>query len=176
MVKNRQVCPRARLVTLNSALCTLHLALYTRSVSNLDPRDSAEAALRGGRRIFDRAYSQADSILDRGQGRVFRLLWFFLPDTSVAKDLRFQAVFASRFLSDAGQQALAYGALIAVVRDGGTAFDAVLVGLGAAAAGDAGLTGAVADALPKRQPSQAFTTCKLLFSWRPACWGQTWLP
>ncbi len=121
-------------------------------VSNLDPRDKADAAFREGRRLFDSAYADADSLLDRGQNRAFRVLWFFLPDTSVAKDLRFQAVFASKFLSDAGQQALAYGALIAVVRNGGSAFDAALVGASAllppALLGLYG--GAVADALPKR--------------------------
>ena len=105
-----------------------------------------------GRRVFDGAYSRADSALDRGQQRVFRLLWFFLPETSIAKEPRFQQVVASRFLSDAGQQALAYGALIAVVRSGGSAFEAALVGVAAvlppALFGLYG--GAVADALPSR--------------------------
>ena len=59
---------------------------------------------------------------------------------------------ASRFLSDAGQQALAYGALIAVVRGGGSTVDAALVGVSAlvppALLGLYG--GAVANALPKR--------------------------
>ena len=87
-----------------------------------------------------------------GQHRAFRLLWFFLPEPSVGRDLRFQAVIVSRFLSDAGQQALAYGALIAVVRDGGTAFDAALVGVAALVPPALlGLYGGVlADALPKR--------------------------
>lgn len=98
------------------------------------------------------AYRRADAILDHGQRRVFRLLWFFLPETSVAKEPRFQQVLASRFLSDAGQQSLAYGALIAVVRGGGSTFEAALVGVAAvlppALLGLYG--GAVADALPKR--------------------------
>jgi len=34
------------------------------------------------------------------------VLWFFLPETSIAKDARFQQLLASRFFSDAGQQAL----------------------------------------------------------------------
>jgi MFS family permease len=102
--------------------------------------------------MFDDAYARADGMLDRGQHHAFRLLWFFLPETSVAKKPRFQQIMASRFLSDAGQQLLAYGALIAVVRSGGSAFEAALVGAAAllppALFGLAG--GAVADALPKR--------------------------
>lgn len=109
-------------------------------------------AVSRGRRLFDGAYRQADAFLDHGQSRAFRFLWLFLPEPSVAKELRFQAVLVSRFLSDAGQQALAYGALIAVVRGGGTAFDAALIGAAAllppALLGLYG--GAVADALPKR--------------------------
>ena len=106
----------------------------------------------GGRRLFGGAYRRADAIVDIGQHHAFRFLWFFLPDTSVAKQVRFQAVFASRFFSDAGQQALAYGALIAVVRGGGTTFDAAMLGVSAlippALLGLYG--GTVADALPKR--------------------------
>ena len=45
--------------------------------------------------------------VDHGQGRAFRFLWFFLPEPSVARDIRFEALLVSRFLSDAGQQALA---------------------------------------------------------------------
>jgi MFS family permease len=106
----------------------------------------------GGRRIFDDAYRRADALLDHGQRHAFRFLWFFLPETSVAKQVRFQAVFASRFFSDAGQQALAYGMLIALVRGGGSTFDAALLGISAlippALLGIYG--GTVADALPKR--------------------------
>jgi MFS family permease len=104
------------------------------------------------RQFFDEAYLRADRVLDRGQGQVFRLLWFFLPEVSVARNLRFEQVAVSRFLSDAGQQALAYGALIAVAREGGSTFELALVGvaaiLPAALLGMYG--GAVADALPKR--------------------------
>lgn len=112
----------------------------------------ARRPYRGGREVFDEAYARADAILDHGQRRVFRLLWFFLPDTSIARDARFQQVVASRFFSDAGQQALLYGALVAVVRGGGSAIDAALIGVAAllppALFGLWG--GAVADALPKR--------------------------
>ena len=80
------------------------------------------------RQFFEDAYSRADRLLDRGQHQVFRFLWFFLPDTSIARDLRFQQVMASRFLSDAGQQALAYGALIASARSGGSALDLAIIG------------------------------------------------
>ncbi len=108
--------------------------------------------LRPVRRIADGAYLRADRVLDYGQGRVFRLLWLFLPEPSIARSLRFQQVLASRFLSDAGQQALAYAALVAVVRGGGSALEAALVGVAALAPPMAlGLYGgAVADALPKR--------------------------
>ncbi len=81
-----------------------------------------------------------------------RLFWLFLPESSIVRDLRFEHVLVSRFLSDAGQQGLAYGALIAVMRGGGSALDAAL--LGAAALVPAAVLGlyggAVADALPKR--------------------------
>jgi MFS family permease len=106
----------------------------------------------GGRRLFGHAYRRADAFIDEGQRHAFRFLWFWLPDTSVTRQVRFQAVFASRFFSDAGQQALAYGALIAVVRGGGTTVDAALLGIAAlvppAVLGVYG--GTVADALPKR--------------------------
>jgi MFS family permease len=123
-------------------------------VGDATPPERPDASQRFGRarRAFDDAYLRADRVLDTGQARAFRLLWFFLPETSVARDLRFQQVLASRFLSDAGQQALAYGALIAVVRGGGSPFEAALVGvatvLPAAVLGLVG--GAVADELPKR--------------------------
>ncbi|HWO72271.1 MAG TPA: MFS transporter, partial [Dehalococcoidia bacterium] len=117
-----------------------------------DGGNPASFAVGQGMRLFGDAYRRADALLDHGQVRAFRFLWFFLPETSIAKQVRFQAVFASRFFSDAGQQALAYGALIAVVRGGGSAFDAALLGVAAvlppALLGLYG--GAVADALPKR--------------------------
>jgi len=117
-----------------------------------EPVPPSRSRLALGRRAFDSAYARADRALDRGQHHVFRFLWFFLPDTSIARDARFQAIMASRFFSDAGQQALTYGALIAVVRGGGSAFEAALVGAAAilppALFGLYG--GAVADQLPKR--------------------------
>lgn len=97
-------------------------------------------------------YRRATSAIDRGQNRVFRFFWLFLPDTSPSRDWRFQHVMASRFLSDAAQQSLAYGAIVAVVRDGGSAFQAALVGIAAlippATVGLAG--GVIADAIPKK--------------------------
>ena len=108
--------------------------------------------VRPVRRIANGAYLRADRVLDYGQARVFRLLWLFLPEPSIARSLRFQQVLASRFLSDAGQQALAYAALVAVVRSGGSALEAALVGVAALVPPMAlGLYGgAVAVALPKR--------------------------
>jgi MFS family permease len=108
--------------------------------------------LRHSGRFANQAYAQADRAIDVGQAHALRFLWLFLPETSIAREVRFQAVLASRFLSDAGQQALAYGAVISVVQTGGTAFDAALLGVAAilppALLGLYG--GAVADAVPKR--------------------------
>ncbi len=98
------------------------------------------------------AYVRADGMIDRGEQRVFRVLWFFLPETSIARNLRFQYIMASTFLADGARDALRYGALIAVVRAGGSTVDAALVGVAALLPPTfLGLYGgAVADALPKR--------------------------
>ena len=116
------------------------------------PTERAERAIGRGRELLDGAYLRADQLLDHGQTRALRFLWFFLPETSIARRPRLQQVLVSRFLSDAGQQSLAYGALIAVVQGGGSALDAALIGTAAllppAALGLYG--GAIADALPKR--------------------------
>ncbi len=127
-----------------------------------------------GRRLVGGAYRRADEALDFGQRHVFRFLWFFLPDTSIARQPRFQQVMASRFLSDSGQQALFYGALIAVVRGGGSTLDAALVGVASlvppALLGLYG--GAVADALPKRLAlALAYTLQALLCFLTPALLG-----
>src|SRR3990170_9120825 len=71
----------------------------------------------------------ADRMLDRAQANVFRVLWLFLPEPSIARNLQFQHLLASRFLSDAGQQTLAFGALVAVARGGGSALEVALVGV-----------------------------------------------
>ena len=120
---------------------------YTRIVG-----PSGRQIIRRGGRFAGSAYAQADRAIDAGQAQAMRFLWLFLPETSIAREVRFQAVLASRFLSDAGQQALAYGAVISVVRGGGTAFDAALLGMAAVAPPALlGLYGgAVADAVPKR--------------------------
>ena len=104
------------------------------------------------RRFLDEAYRRADHVLDRGQHHAFRLLWAFLPEPKIGRDPHVQQLIASRFFSEAGQQALTYGVLIAVVRDGGSALDAALVGIaGLIAPALLGMYGgAVADALPKR--------------------------
>jgi len=105
-----------------------------------------------GRRAFGDVYVRADRAIDRGQRETFRVLWFFLPETSIARNARFQQILASRFFSDAGQQALTYGTLIAVVRSSGSTLDAALVGVAMLVPQTLlGLYGgAVADALPKR--------------------------
>src|SRR5690606_32987468 len=69
-----------------------------------------------------------DRVIDRGQHHIFRVLWFRLPPGSVAWNVNFQALLASRFLSDIAIQLLLYGALIASARGGGSAFEAALIG------------------------------------------------
>ncbi|HYM14846.1 MAG TPA: MFS transporter [Dehalococcoidia bacterium] len=103
-------------------------------------------------RVAGRAYRHADGLIDRGERHVFRVLWFFLPETSIARSRRFQTVMASTFLSDGGRDALRYGALIAVVRDTGSTIDAALVGVASLLPPTLlGLYGgAIADALPRR--------------------------
>jgi len=115
------------------------------------PRDPRRDWLNA-RGMLNNAQQRADRLLDNAQAQVFRLLWLFLPEPSIARRLRFQQLLASRFLSDAGQQSLAFGALVAVTRGGASAFEVALVGTAAllppALLGLYG--GAVADALPKR--------------------------
>jgi MFS family permease len=116
------------------------------------PADELERTVRRGREALGGAYGAADRALDRGQERAFRLFWFFLPETSFLRSPPMEQLLASRFLSDAGQQAIAYGALVAVARQGGSALDLALVGAAAtlppALLGVYG--GMVADALPQR--------------------------
>lgn len=88
----------------------------------------------------------------RGQTQIFRVLWFRVPPGSVAWNADFQALLASRFLSDLALQALLYGVLIQTARGDGSAFDAALIGTAYLLPGMLlGLFGgAVADAVPKR--------------------------
>jgi MFS family permease len=116
------------------------------------PLDTLAGSLAAGKQAVESAYGKADQILDTGQHHVFRLFYLFLPETTVLRRRRFQGVMASRFLSDAAQQSLAYGAIVAIVRDGGTAFEAALIGVAAVVPPTLfGLYGgAIADALPRR--------------------------
>ena len=95
---------------------------------------------------------KVDQAIDRGQSRVFRVLWFMVPSGSIARNPNFQALLASRFLSDLALQALLFGVLIASVRSGGDALEAAIIGVAYLLPGVVlGLLGgAVADALPKR--------------------------
>lgn len=105
-----------------------------------------------GQATVHQAYRRADRMLSRGEQRVFRFLWLFLPETSIARRPRFQYLLASTFFADAGRDALRYGSLIAVVRASDSAFPAALIGVAAlippALFGLYG--GIVSDALPKR--------------------------
>lgn len=117
-----------------------------------DERPEPGSPLSYGTGFVRGAGAGADRVLDEAQRRAFRLLWFFLPEPEVARDPRFQHLLVSRFLSDAGQQSIVFGALVAVARDGGSALEVALVGVAAllppALLGLYG--GAIADTLPKR--------------------------
>ena len=108
------------------------------------PPQFDEPAFEGLQRI--------DHALDVGQAHVFRVLWFWLPPGSVARNPQFQALLASRFLTDVAINALIFGALISTARGDGGAINAALLGtaflLPSLLLGLYG--GAVADALPKR--------------------------
>ena len=82
---------------------------------------------------------------------VFRLFYFFLPETSLLRRFPFQIIVVSRVLSEIGQESVFYGALVAVAVTG-DAFDASLISVAkmipAATLGLYG--GAVGDALPRR--------------------------
>ena len=108
------------------------------------PPEFDEPAGHGLRRL--------DDAMDRGQAHIFRVMWFMVPPGSVARDVHFQALMASRFLTDIALQALLYGVLISTARNAGSAFDAALVGTAFLLPGVLlGLWGgAIADALPKR--------------------------
>jgi predicted MFS family arabinose efflux permease len=108
--------------------------------------------LRQGRLLAGRAYNGADRAIDAGQVQAMRFLWLFLPETSIAREARFQQLLVSRLFSDIGQQSLSYAALVSIAIRGGSAFDLALIG--AAAITPPALLGlyggAVADELPKR--------------------------
>lgn len=99
-----------------------------------------------------RGFRRFDDAVSRGQDRLFRVLWFAIPPQSVARNLDFQALLASRFFADLALQALYYAALIASARAGGTAMAAAFIAvaflLPGLVLGPWG--GAIADAMPKR--------------------------
>jgi MFS family permease len=93
-----------------------------------------------------------DSAWDYGYAQGRRVLWWLLPNAGVLSNRSFQLILASRFLAETGQQALAYGVLVAVVREGGGSFESALVAVAAAIppAALGLLGGTVADSVPKR--------------------------
>ena len=122
-------------------------------MADVDPNEKKPVSpLQEGRAIADGAYVRAEGAITRGQDRVFRFLWLFLPEPEVAKKRSFQFLLASVFLSDAARDAIRYGALIAVARGGGSTLQSALVGVVSLIPPTLlGLYGgAVADALPKR--------------------------
>lgn len=98
------------------------------------------------------AYRHVDRVVSRGQDRLFRILWFAVPPQSVARNLDFQALLASRFLSDLALQALFFAALIASARGGGTTMHAAIISVAFLLPGVllGPFGGAVSDAVPKR--------------------------
>jgi len=97
-------------------------------------------------------FRRVDQAIDHTQSKMFRMLWFVVPSGSIARNPNFQALMASRFLSDLALQALLFGVLIASVRNGGDAFEAAIIGVAYLLPGAVlGLFGgSIADALPKR--------------------------
>ncbi len=99
-----------------------------------------------------RGFDRLDGAVSASQSGLARVLWFVIPPGSIARHRQFQALLASRFLSDFALQALYFAALIATARAGGTPLQAALIGISFLMPGVLlGLFGgAVADALPKR--------------------------
>src|SRR5690606_37296134 len=97
-------------------------------------------------------FRRFDGAVSAGQRQAARVLWVLIPPSSIARHPQFQALLASRFLSDFALQALYFAALISTARAGGTALQAALIGIAFLMPGVLlGLFGgAVADALPKR--------------------------
>ena len=87
-----------------------------------------------------------------GPQRARRFLWQFLPEASIARHLSFQRFMVSTFLSDGAREAVRYGAIVAIVQSGGSAFRSALLGAIALIPPTLlGLVGgAIADALPRR--------------------------
>ena len=83
---------------------------------------------------------------------VFALFGRYLPDASILRNLQFQHVLASKFLADAGRDAVRYTALIVIVRNGGSTFQSSAVGVAVLLPTIffALYGGAIADSLPKR--------------------------
>jgi MFS family permease len=126
-----------------------------------------------------REIARLDAGIDAGQRRLFRVLWFMVPPGSVVWNLQFQALLASRFLSDVALQALLYSVLIDRARSGGGAVDAALIGsaflLPGVVLGMYG--GAVADALPKRAAlAGAYLSMGVLAFLIPGLFGTELLP
>src|SRR3990172_6853022 len=104
--------------------------LYTAGMGESKGRRAKQRRLGDeARQRLDNGYTRLNLQLSRAQGQAFRFLWLFVPEPSVARKLRFQHMLASRLLSEAGQQAVMYGALVAVARGGGSALELALVGV-----------------------------------------------
>jgi hypothetical protein len=75
-----------------------------------------------------------------------------IPDDSLLHEPRFRNLLTSRFLADVAQQSLAYGAIVAVVRAGGSALDAAIIGVAALIPpATIGIyAGALSDLFPRR--------------------------
>jgi len=82
---------------------------------------------------------------------VFRLFFFFLPETSLIRQFRFQLVVMSKLWSEVGQEAVFYGALVLVATDGNPVQASVIGAARVLPGATLGLVGgAIGDALPRR--------------------------
>jgi MFS family permease len=112
--------------------------------------DTVDAGAPGGPR--GAARRAGDVLVGKPQRGVFAILGLFLPDTSVARKIKFQHLLTAKFLADAGRDSVKYAAIVGVIYNGGGAFASSLIGLASLIPGVVFSLygGAVSDSLPKR--------------------------
>lgn len=98
--------------------------------------------------VLDFVWRQVRSFLSLGVA----LIKWTSPNFAATRELRLGYALSARFLAEAGQQSLAYGAIVAAVRSGGSALDASIIGLAALIPpATIGIyLGGITDAIPKR--------------------------
>ncbi|MEO6399152.1 MAG: MFS transporter [Tepidiformaceae bacterium] len=125
--------------------------------SSADSQQSASAPPEGEILAVEEAQAADDAASDAESLPVLerlaeRFLWQYLPESSIARRFSFQRFMASTFLSDGAREAVRYGALVAVVAAGGSAFRSALLGsIALVPPALLGLVGGeIADKLPRR--------------------------